>query len=100
MEVLQAAGYRVPEDLAIVGYDDVAEAQCAQPPLSTVCTRFDQLGRIAAEHLLAILHGEQDAQPKEIVAPSVAMRRRSCGCASFDSIRVQGAAVVAAAQSL
>jgi len=98
MEVLQAAGYRVPEDLAIVGYDDVAEAQCAQPPLSTVCTRFDQLGRIAAEHLLAILRGEQDAQPKEIVAPSVAMRRRSCGCASFDSIRVPGAAVVAAAE--
>jgi signal transduction histidine kinase/DNA-binding LacI/PurR family transcriptional regulator/CheY-like chemotaxis protein len=97
MQVLQAAGYRVPEDVAVVGFDDIAEAQYAEPPLTTVRTRFDGLGRAAAEHLLAVLHNEREAQPTRITAPSSLMHRRSCGCADLAEIQSLGAVAVAAA---
>jgi DNA-binding LacI/PurR family transcriptional regulator len=97
MRVFQDAGYRVPEDVAVVGFDDITEAQYAQPPLTTVRTRFDRFGRIAAEEVLAVLHGERDAQPQRIVVPSGILCRRSCGCAGLTEIRSRGADAVAAA---
>jgi signal transduction histidine kinase/DNA-binding LacI/PurR family transcriptional regulator/DNA-binding NarL/FixJ family response regulator len=97
MRVLQAVGYRIPEDIAVVGFDDIAEAQYAQPPLTTVRTRFDQLGRTAAEYLLSVLRAERDAQPTRIFAPTSLLCRRSCGCAGLEEIRSRGADAVAAA---
>jgi signal transduction histidine kinase/DNA-binding LacI/PurR family transcriptional regulator/ActR/RegA family two-component response regulator len=97
MRVLQAAGYRVPDDVAVVGFDDIAEAQYAQPPLTTARTRFDQLGRAAAEYLLAVLRTERDSQPTCICAPTSLLCRRSCGCVGLEEIRSRGADAVAAA---
>src|SRR6185295_4425003 len=51
MEVLQAAGLRVPADVAVVGFDDMTLAQLADPPLTTLRTRFDEFGRRAANLL-------------------------------------------------
>jgi DNA-binding LacI/PurR family transcriptional regulator len=98
MHVLQEAGYRVPEDVAVVGFDDIVDAQYAQPPLTSVRTRFDAMGRAAAEHLLAVLRGERDPQPRRITAPSSVLRRRSCGCAGVDEIQARSAAAVATAR--
>jgi signal transduction histidine kinase/DNA-binding LacI/PurR family transcriptional regulator/CheY-like chemotaxis protein len=95
MRLLQASGYRVPDDVAVVGFDDIAEAQYAQPPLTTVRTRFDQFGCTAVEHLLGVLRGERDVEPKRIFVPTVLLCRRSCGCAGLEEIRVRGAQAVA-----
>jgi hypothetical protein len=94
--IRQATGYRIPEDIAVVGFDDIAEAQYAQPPLTTVRTRFDEFGRIAVEYMLAVLHGERDAQPIQIFAPTSLLRRRSCGCASVEEIGARTAPASAA----
>jgi signal transduction histidine kinase/DNA-binding LacI/PurR family transcriptional regulator/DNA-binding NarL/FixJ family response regulator len=99
MQVFQDAGYRVPDDVAVVGFDDITEAQYAQPPLTTVRTRFDALGQAAAEHLLAVLRGEVDPQPRRISAPSSVLRRRSCGCAELEKIRSQSVDVVTSTSS-
>jgi signal transduction histidine kinase/DNA-binding LacI/PurR family transcriptional regulator/CheY-like chemotaxis protein len=99
MRVFQTAGYHVPEDIAVVGFDDVAEAQYAQPPLTTVRTRFDALGQAAAEYMLAVMNGKRDAQPIRIFSPSSVLRRRSCGCAGLEAIRLQSAQAVAVAAS-
>jgi DNA-binding LacI/PurR family transcriptional regulator len=52
MEVLQAAGLRIPEDVAVVGFDDLAFAALSDPPLATLRTRCDELGSRAALLLL------------------------------------------------
>jgi signal transduction histidine kinase/DNA-binding LacI/PurR family transcriptional regulator/CheY-like chemotaxis protein len=99
MHILRAAGYRVPEDVAVVGFDDIVDAQYAQPPLTTVRTRFDVLGRTAAEYMLAVLHNERDSQPIQIFTPTSVLRRRSCGCAGVEEIRLRSAQTIAAAAS-
>jgi signal transduction histidine kinase/DNA-binding LacI/PurR family transcriptional regulator/DNA-binding response OmpR family regulator len=98
MQALQDAGYRVPDDVAVVGFEDIVEAQYAQPPLTTVRMPLDVLGRAAAEYMLAALRGERDTQPTRIYAPSSMLRRRSCGCADLEQIRARGAQAIAAAE--
>ncbi len=49
MSALQAAGYRIPDDLAIIGFDDITDAQWSAPPLTTVRQRFDAIGALAYE---------------------------------------------------
>jgi diguanylate cyclase (GGDEF)-like protein len=76
---VQAAGYRVPEDLAIIGFDDVEPAQYANPPLATVRQPFDVLASRAAEVLLArILDGTP--MPNLVRVPALLLPRQSCGC--------------------
>ncbi|KYG05812.1 LacI family transcriptional regulator [Sorangium cellulosum] len=79
MSVLQAAGCRIPDDLAIVGFDDITEAQWSTPPLTTVRQRFDGLGKIACELVLAQLAGEA-VPPGPVLAPTSFVPRRTCGC--------------------
>jgi len=60
VEQLQLEGRRVPEDVSVVGYDnwDVM-ALASRPQLTTIDPRLDELGRVAAESVLAALAGEQ-----------------------------------------
>jgi len=57
-QVLQELGHRVPEDVAIVGYDnwEILAADC-RPPLTTVDLNLEQLGATAVMHLFAALDG-------------------------------------------
>lgn len=58
IEVCQAAGLRVPEDLRIIGYDDIAVAARNKPALSTVRVDKEALGRVAVQ---ALIDGETGA---------------------------------------
>jgi DNA-binding LacI/PurR family transcriptional regulator/anti-anti-sigma regulatory factor len=91
LQVLQAAGHRVPEDMAVVGFDDMADAQYASPPLTTVRTQFDVIGRAAAEQLLAEIGTGQPAQPQIISVASTVLRRRSCGCNTLQDVLIDQA---------
>jgi signal transduction histidine kinase/DNA-binding LacI/PurR family transcriptional regulator/ActR/RegA family two-component response regulator len=79
LEVLDAAGYQVPADLAVVGFDDLNLAQFSNPPLTTVRTRFDELGNKAAQLLLDHIEGAAIA-PGSHRVPTTLVCRRSCGC--------------------
>jgi DNA-binding LacI/PurR family transcriptional regulator/anti-anti-sigma regulatory factor len=79
MEVMRDAGLCIPGDLAIVGFDDIAEAQTADPPLTTVRQRFDMLAGVAVGHLLELLANKSLA-PRTIHTPTALITRRSCGC--------------------
>jgi DNA-binding LacI/PurR family transcriptional regulator/anti-anti-sigma regulatory factor len=86
MQKLQAAGYRIPEDLAVIGFDDVLEAQYASPPLTTVRSQFDAIGRAAAEQLLGELRDGPAAPHQVISVPTTVLHRRSCGCTTLDEM--------------
>ena len=85
MEVLRAAGLRVPEDVAVVGFDDRTVADLADPPLTTLRTRFDELGRRAASLLLDEISGSAVPRTAHRV-PVALIRRRSCGCDMADDL--------------
>jgi DNA-binding LacI/PurR family transcriptional regulator len=55
MDALRDAGRRVPEDVAVVGYDDIAVARHANPPLTTIRQNGPLAGRLLAQNLLEYL---------------------------------------------
>jgi LacI family transcriptional regulator len=63
---LHAHGLRVPDDVSLVGFDDLAGAAHVVPPLTTVHQAGLELGRIAASSLLAMLGGQT---PDEVLPP-------------------------------
>ncbi|MFE7845865.1 LacI family DNA-binding transcriptional regulator [Microbacterium sp. NPDC057407] len=71
MEALREAGRSVPGDVGIVGFDDSSWALRCDPPLSTVHQPADQLGRAAAESVLAQLRGEPISSPVLLECPVV-----------------------------
>jgi AraC-like DNA-binding protein/signal transduction histidine kinase len=78
MKEFLGRGWRVPEDLAITGFNDSLESAMAAPALSTVAVDFHREGRVAADILLRRLAGE--AVPAETLLPAELRLRRSCGC--------------------
>lgn len=55
MSTLEASGVRIPEDVSIVGIDDIAFASLARPPLTTVSVPRERLGTTAFEALIKML---------------------------------------------
>jgi len=78
MEALSTRGLRVPEDVAVVGFDDIDEARFATPPLTTVRQPPRQLGVAAVRAVLARAGG--DALVGDVVLETLPMLRQSCGC--------------------
>jgi PAS domain S-box-containing protein len=88
MEALQRRGFRVPEDVAIVGFNDSAEVRCASPAITSVTVPFREQGRQAVRALERLLEGE--SVPDEILIPSRLAVHQSCGC--LDATVVQAGA--------
>ncbi|MFC5924031.1 LacI family DNA-binding transcriptional regulator [Micromonospora vulcania] len=59
LRTLREAGRRVPEDVAVIGFDDVEMAQFTDPPLTTVRQPIVEMGRRMAEQVLRLAAGEQ-----------------------------------------
>ncbi|MGI5498589.1 LacI family DNA-binding transcriptional regulator [Lentzea sp. CA-135723] len=76
LQVLQARGRRVPEDVAVVGFDDSLLAATATPPLTTVRQDVEQLGRTMTWRLLGELAGDAGLPPS-LLLPTSLVRRAS-----------------------
>lgn len=81
MHVLRAAGRTMPDDVAVVGFDDSDVAVTAAPPLTTVRQPIEELGRTMAWRILSQLAGDSDLPPS-ILLPTELIRRASTGAAS------------------
>ena len=77
LEALRAAGRSVPEDVAIIGFDDIPLAQDMTPPLTTVRIPLAEIGRRAAELLLAPAGEEAVGGARPVVLPVELIRRGS-----------------------
>jgi len=78
LRALPQHGHRVPEDIAVVGFDDLGFAPFLNPPLTTVRAPTESVGRIATERLFGLL----DNQPSDevMILPTEIIFRSSCGC--------------------
>ncbi len=80
MRALRAAGIRVPDDISVVGCDDIAAASWIVPSLTTVAQQKAEMGRMAVERLLTMLDaGEGGIAPETIRVPMVLQVRESTG---------------------
>jgi DNA-binding LacI/PurR family transcriptional regulator len=75
MAALREVGRRVPEDVSVVGFDDLPEAPYFAPPLTTVRQDFGELGRRAMQLVERVLAGEES--PAVELVPTVLVTRAS-----------------------
>lgn len=79
---LRTLNIRIPEDVKVIGFDDIAQATYFTPSLSTISQNLYQLGLTSAETAYKKLNGID--VPQTIVSNTEAIYRQSCGCISSD----------------
>lgn len=87
IEILRSAGLSIPNDVAVIGFDDILEARAATPALTTVRHPTYSLGYQAVQTLLEYIRGFRSGST-QVVVPTRLIIRQSCGCGSeFDEVR-------------
>ena len=74
LRALREAGRRVPDDVALVGFDDIPAASRADPPLTTVAQPVEAIGRRMASMLLSRVAGEPEQQPWAVLPTDLVVR--------------------------
>lgn len=77
---LKQAGRLIPEDVAVVGFDDVDFAGYISPPLTTIRAPIEEVGREAVRQLLRLISGDQ--AESLVLKRTELVIRESCGCVS------------------
>ena len=78
LQAIHERGREIPEDIALVGFDDMPWATSLQPPLSTVAQPTRELGCTAAELLLSRIQDSQRATRHVILETRLIVRASSC----------------------
>jgi LacI family transcriptional regulator len=92
LRALRESGIRVPEDVSVVGFDDINSAAFQIPSLTTIRQPFDKMGAVAAEILLQRLHGGDDpvevtVEPELVIRESTGRALRPIKCRTqFESV--------------
>jgi LacI family transcriptional regulator len=81
MRALKELGLRVPEDIALVAFDDFAWADLFQPRLTTIAQPCRQIGETAVKLMLARI-AAPDAPAHHVHLRTTLLHRESCGCAA------------------
>ncbi len=79
LQALRKARLRVPEEMALVGFDDIPEAALITPSLTVVSQPAYDMGVAAARLLLERLSGKRRGKPCEIILETQLIIRQSCG---------------------
>jgi LacI family transcriptional regulator len=77
MTALREAGHKVPEDVSIMGFDDIEFASIAYPPLTTIRQPLQEMGATAAELLIRKIANDETAQ-NICVSPELIVRSSTC----------------------
>lgn len=83
LKALRQADWQVPQDIALVSFDDVPIASAIEPALTTVRQPIESMGSMAIEVLLSVLEGssQEEAPVHRIILPTELIIRASCGSA-------------------
>jgi DNA-binding LacI/PurR family transcriptional regulator len=71
LRAVQQAGIKVPEELSIIGFDDIPEAEYFGPPLTTIRQDFDEVGRRALATVIELVDSAAAGAPAPRQAPRV-----------------------------
>lgn len=95
MRAVREAGWRIPDDLAIIGFDNIEAGALSTPPLSSVDQRFDDVGALAARLVLAQLTGHEVTPTTHTLARTDLALRGSCGCSTEQETSAAGGHAIA-----
>lgn len=81
IKAIKSAGLRVPQDISVIGFDDVPPAVSIEPELTTVRQPIERLGQLAVETLINRIEkkAENGTATQRIVLPTELIVRESCG---------------------
>ncbi|MDI6103930.1 LacI family DNA-binding transcriptional regulator [Actinoplanes sp. NEAU-A12] len=74
LQALRDAGRRVPEDVAVIGFDDFDISRYSDPPLTTVRQPIGEAGRTMARQMLRLIGGDPDVEPSLILPTELIVR--------------------------
>jgi len=74
---LREAGLRVPEDISLIGFDDIPWAQYSDPPLTTIRMPAQKLARTACVVLMDLLQGKEPPTRRQVLDTELIIRK-SC----------------------
>ena len=74
LRALRERGLKVPDDISVVGFDDVPEAAYFEPPLTTVRQDFKALGQQSIEHLMALIEAPDGPLLQRVLWPHLVVR--------------------------
>jgi LacI family transcriptional regulator len=77
MEAARDRGLTIPEDLSIIGFDDIPQAGLVYPPLTTIRQPREQMGRVATRMLLTMI-ADPHLEIKRVALPTELVVRQSC----------------------
>ncbi len=74
MRALTQQGFIIPDDVSVVGFDDIPEAAYFSPPLTTVRHNYIQLGLVGFEYLLELINERQTPIQQRLITPRLIIR--------------------------
>jgi DNA-binding LacI/PurR family transcriptional regulator len=77
IQAFQEAGLRVPDDISVVGFDDIPLAVIFKPELTTICQPLRRMGQIAAKTIIDQIEKTAEYQPEIIIEPELIQRASS-----------------------
>lgn len=82
INALKTLGVRVPQDVSVVGFDDIRLARYIDPPLTTISQPKNELGREAMTMMIEILEGTEVPTRKRVLTADLVVRGSTARCAS------------------
>lgn len=79
MRALHEAGRHIPEDVAVMGFDDIEDASFAMPSLTTIAPDKQQIGELVVSFLLGRIEGTRTGPPERVEVPFRLVVRESTG---------------------
>jgi LacI family transcriptional regulator len=81
LRALQKSGMRVPQDMAVVGYDDLDFGDVLQPRMTVIAQPISEIATKAVDFLISRINGKAAREPQTLRLAPTFIHRESCGCA-------------------